>query len=134
MRSAGRLLAHHLRPLDGLQRIGQILAARKRLRAGQDVDRLRASEALAGELASGPELLRGVGIATVDVAEMNRRWLEEVAGDERDRLGLAALVVAQVDDQRAGIGDAGHHAADRLAHFGLRHRDETVDDDAGDIP
>ena len=114
--AAGRL-ADHCGPAQGLQRVGEVLAAGERVVAGQHVDR-PVGVAGARHVGQRPELPGLAGVGVEDVVEVRGPLVEQVAAPQHHALGRAAAVVPQVDDERVGPGDQFHGRGDGRPRVG----------------
>jgi len=111
--AAGRL-ADDLRAVLRLEIVGALLRAGERVAARQHEDVL-SGIALAREPGQRPELVRLVLRPEVQVVQVDRLRVEQVAAEELHHVGLAASVLPQVDDQRVRVGQEAHRRLERLA-------------------
>ncbi len=99
-------LADDRRTLEGLKAVAELLSAGKGPRGGEHIHR-NCGETLAWDLRKRPRLARAVARAVEDIVEV-RRPAEQVAAKESDHPGIAPAVVAQIENQRVGVGQEAH--------------------------
>ncbi len=113
MGAAARCLADQGGALQILEVVSQLLRARERAAAGQQVDRLR-QVPLPGNMRPRPELASAVVRPPVEVVQM-RRPGKEIAAQHGNRIRRdAPLAGAQVDDESVGVGQVVHRRAVRV--------------------
>ena len=117
VRAAAGRFADDDRALARLQIVRELLGGRKRAPAGQHVDGLGGAELGSLHAWIGKEIVSAIGHAPIERIEMNGFRAEQIAAHESDRFGLAASVVADIEDDRRCIGGRVHRLADLVARL-----------------
>src|ERR1035438_9422445 len=76
--------------------------------------------------------MRLIGWAEIKIVEMHRLRREKITADQRHGSWIAAAVLAQIDDDRLGIGQKIHRRRSRVSRECRRHK--SVQLQVADVP
>jgi hypothetical protein len=98
MRRAASRFTNEGGAFEHFEVIGEVFGGRRGDVRGEDIDRL-VGEVVSGNGRAGPGTLRGVFARAVHVFGM----IEEIGGEEHDHGGIAAAVVAEIEEDGVGV-------------------------------
>src|SRR5262245_38721362 len=114
--AAGRL-AYRRRALEVFEVVSELLGSREGPIRGQYIYRLGRSKTLARDMGQRPPLVRAVVGAEIEVVQMHRLAVKQVARDERHHSRVTSAVPSQVDYESIGVGEKIHCSGSRVRTY-----------------